>query len=102
MSLVKTHKIALRPTPDQGALFAQHAGYARFAYNYPLCIWRENHERFERNLHATHKTPESKRLCHWLTDYDLRPIWNAHKAFVCRDKETGEYWADALSQNPAK
>ena len=102
MSLVKTHKIALRPTPDQGAAFAQHAGYARFAYNYALGIWREIHERFERSLHATHKTPESKPLCRWLNDLDLRPIWNAHKAFVCRDKQTGANWAMALSQNPAK
>ena len=29
MSLTKTHRIALRTTPDQGALFAQHAGYAQ-------------------------------------------------------------------------
>ena len=102
MSLVKTHKIALRPTPDQGSAFAQHAGYARFAYNYALDIWWENHRRFEGELHLGHKTAETKRLCRWLNDFDLRPIWNAHKAFVCRDKQTGANWARALSQNPAK
>ena len=102
MSLVKTHKIALRPTSDQGALFAQHAGYARFAYNYALGIWWDNHRRFEGERHLGHKTAETRRLCRWLNDFDLRPIWNAHKTFICRDKQTGANWARALSQNPAK
>ena len=105
MSLLKTHKIALRPTPDQGALFAQHAGYARFAYNYALGVWRENHRRFEghANGRAAHKAnAETKPLCRWLNDFDLRPIWNQHKRFVCRDKQTGASWARTLSQNPAK
>ena len=31
--MLKSHRIALRPTPKQEALFGQHAGYARFAYN---------------------------------------------------------------------
>ena len=102
MSLIKTHKIALLPTLDQGALFAQHAGYARVAYNYALGIWWENHRRFEGELHLGHKTAETKRLCRWLNYRRLREIWNAHKYLVCRDKQTGEVWARALSQNPAK
>ena len=40
MSLVKTHKIALAPTPAQGALLAQHAGYARVAYNHALADFK--------------------------------------------------------------
>ena len=32
----------------------------------------------------------------------LREIWNAHKYLVCLDKQTGEVWARALSQSPAK
>ena len=102
MSLIKTHKIALRPTPDQGALFAQHAGYARFAYNYALGIWWENHHRFEGERHLGHKTAETKPLCRWLNYRRLREIWNAHKYLVCRNKQTGEVWARGLSQNPAK
>ena len=32
----RAHRIALKPTPDQEALFSQHAGYARCAYNWAL------------------------------------------------------------------
>ena len=32
----KSHRIALRPTPEQESLFRQHAGYARFAYNWAV------------------------------------------------------------------
>ena len=87
---------------DQGALFAQHAGYARVAYNYALGIWWENHRRFEGELHLGHKTDETKPLCRWLNYRRLREIWNAHKYLVCRNKQTGEVWARGLSQNPAK
>ena len=30
----RAHRVALKPTPDQESLFNQHAGYARFAYNW--------------------------------------------------------------------
>jgi transposase len=32
----KAHRVALKPTAEQEALFGQHAGYARFAYNWAL------------------------------------------------------------------
>ena len=32
----KTHRVALKPTPEQESLFGQHAGYARFAYNWAV------------------------------------------------------------------
>ena len=32
----RAHKIALAPTPEQEVRFGQHAGYARFAYNWAL------------------------------------------------------------------
>ena len=32
----KSHRIALKPTPEQEGLFNQHAGYARFAYNWAV------------------------------------------------------------------
>ena len=34
--MLKSHRIALRPTPGQESLFLQHAGYARFAYNWAV------------------------------------------------------------------
>ena len=35
----RSHRIALKPTLEQDALFGQHAGYARFAYNWALGEW---------------------------------------------------------------
>ena len=32
----RAHRIALKPTPGQESLFSQHAGYARFAYNWAV------------------------------------------------------------------
>ena len=29
----RSHRVALRPTPEQEVRFGQHAGYAQFAYN---------------------------------------------------------------------
>ena len=78
MSLVKTHKIALAPTPAQGALLAQHAGYARVAYNHALADFKACLDRGE-----------------WLTDMDLRPRFNAQKREVYP-------WCAALSQNASK
>ena len=36
MVMKRSHRIALKPTPEQETLFGQHAGYARFAYNWAL------------------------------------------------------------------
>ena len=36
----KAHRVALKPTAEQEALFSQHAGYARFAYNWALGEFR--------------------------------------------------------------
>ena len=30
----RSHRVALKPTPEQESLFSQNAGYARFAYNW--------------------------------------------------------------------
>ena len=32
----RSHRVALKPTPEQESLFSQHAGYARFAYNWAV------------------------------------------------------------------
>ncbi|MEF3193210.1 MAG: helix-turn-helix domain-containing protein, partial [Halothiobacillaceae bacterium] len=34
-----THKIALRPTPEQATYFAKAAGAARFVWNWALAEW---------------------------------------------------------------
>ena len=39
-NLTTRHRIALRPTPEQESLFLQHAGYARFAYNWAVRSFR--------------------------------------------------------------
>ena len=74
----KAHRIALKPTPEQEALFNQHAGYARFAYNWALGEFKAGLDVGE-----------------WLSERTLRPRWNKVKGMIAP-------WGSALSQNAAK
>ena len=74
----RAHKVALAPTPEQEDLFGQHAGYARFAYNWALGEFKAGLDVGE-----------------WLTDKTLRPRWNVVKKFIAP-------WGAELSQNAAK
>ena len=74
----RSHRIALKPTPEQEVLFGQHAGYARFAYNWAV-------GEFQAGL----------RVGEWLTERTLRPRWNRVKGMVAP-------WGTELSQNAAK
>ena len=74
----RSHRIALKPTPDQEALFGQHAGYARFAYNWALGEFRAGLDVGE-----------------WLSERTLRPRWNKIKEMIAP-------WGTVLSQNAAK
>ena len=74
----RSHRIALKPTPNQEALFGQHAGYARFAYNWALGEFRAGLDVGE-----------------WLSERTLRPRWNKVKGMIAP-------WGLELSQNAAK
>ena len=74
----RAHRIALRPTAEQEALFGQQAGYARFAYNWAV-------GEFKAGL----------QVGEWLSERALRPRWNKVKAIIAS-------WGGALSQNAAK
>ena len=74
----RAHRVALKPTLEQEMLFGQHAGYARFAYNWAL-------EEFKAGLDVGE----------WLTERSLRPRWNKVKSMIAP-------WSVALSQNAAK
>ena len=74
----KSHRIALRPTPEQESLFRQHAGYARFAFNWAV-------GEFQAGL----------QVGEWLSERSLRPRWNVVKAVIAP-------WGKDLSQNAAK
>lgn len=74
----KSHRIALRPTPEQESLFRQPAGYARFAYNWAV-------GEFQAGL----------QVGEWLSERSLRPRWNVVKAVIAP-------WGKGLSQNAAK
>ena len=74
----RTHKIALAPTPEQEVRFGQHAGYARFAYNWAVGEFKAGLDVGE-----------------WLNHQSLRPRWNRVKGIVAP-------WAAELSQNAAK
>ena len=76
--MLKCHRIGLKPTPEQEALFSQHAGYARFAYNWALSEFRAGLDVGE-----------------WLTERSLRPRWNVVKGMIAP-------WGRSLSQNAAK
>ena len=75
-----THRIALDPTKKQEVLFRQHAGYARFAWNWGV-------EESRRALKAGE--PGATR------QERLRPCFNALKADLAP-------WCGLLSQNAAK
>ena len=74
----RSHRVALKPMPDQEALFGQHAGYVRFAYNWAV-------GEFEAGL----DTGE------WLSERTLRPRWNRVRHMIAP-------WGTVLSQNAAK
>ena len=74
----KSHRVVLKPTPEQESLFGQHAGYARFAYNWALGEFRAGLDVGE-----------------WLSERTLRPRWNRVKGMVAP-------WGAGLSQNAAK
>ena len=74
----RAHKIALAPTPEQEVRFGQHAGYARFAYNWAVGEFKAGLDVGE-----------------WLNHQSLRPRWNRVKGIVAP-------WAAELSQNAAK
>ena len=74
----RSHRVALRPTLEQESLFGQHAGYARFAYNWAV-------GEFKAGLYVGE----------WLSDQTLRPRWNVVKGSIAP-------WAAVFSQNAAK
>ena len=74
----RAHRIALKPTSEQESLFGQHAGYARFAYNWAVGEFKAGLDVGE-----------------WLSEKTLRPRWNKVKHIIAP-------WAGRLSQNPAK
>ena len=78
MDMKRSHRIALKPTAEQEVLFGQHAGYARFAYNWAVGEFRSGLDVGE-----------------WLSERTLRPRWNLMKQIIAP-------WRTNLSQNAAK
>ena len=76
--MIRSHRVALGPTVGQEVLFGQHAGYARFAYNWAVGEFKAGMDVGE-----------------WLSERTLRPRWNRVKSMIAP-------WAWALSQNAAK
>ena len=78
MVMKRSHRVALKPTPEQESLFNQHAGYACFAYNWAVAEFKAGLDVGE-----------------WLTERTLRPRWNKVKGMIAP-------WGSELSQNAAK
>ena len=76
--MIRSHRICLKPTAEQESLFLQHAGFARFAYNWAVGEFKAGLDVGE-----------------WLSERTLRPRWNKVKGMIAP-------WARPLSQNPAK
>ena len=74
----RSHLVALRPTAEQESLFRQHAGYARYAYNWAVGEFKAGLDVGE-----------------WLSERTLRPRWNRVNGIIAP-------WAAPLSQNAAK
>ncbi len=81
--MIRSHKIALDPNDRQAGLLMQHCGWARTASNWAIDTFA-----------AAWFTGEGEDN-EWLTDRDLRPLFNAVK----RDLFP---WSCELSQAPAK
>ena len=78
MEILRTQQIELTPNNKQSTLMAQHAGYARVAYNFALSSFKIGLETDE-----------------WRTYQDIKKEFNAVK----RDKFD---WCKELSQNASK
>ena len=76
--MFKSHRICLKVTAEQEVLLQQHAGYARFAYNWAVGEFQAGLE-----------------LGEWLSERSLRPRWNLVKTIIAP-------WGQDLSQNAAK
>ena len=74
--MLRTHLIALDPNDKQASALAQHAGYARVAWNHALADFKAGLDAGE-----------------FRNDRKLRPRFNAVKATA---------WSSELSQNAAK
>ena len=81
--MIRSHRIALDPNDRQAGLLMQHCGWARTASNWAIDTFA-----------AAWFTGEGEDN-EWLTDMDLRPLFNACKADLFP-------WSCALSQAPAK
>ena len=68
----------MKPTPEQESILLQHAGYARFAYNWAVGEFKAGLDVGE-----------------WLSERTLRPRWNKVKGMIAP-------WSVPLSQNAAK
>ncbi len=78
MVMKRSHRVALKATPEQAVWFGQHAGYARFAYNWAVGEFKAGLDVGE-----------------WLGERTLRPRWNRVKGRIAP-------WGSVLSQNAAK
>ena len=76
--MLRSHRIALSPAGWRDLLFRQHAGYARYAFNWAI-------DEFSASLSVGD----------WCNDLNLRPRFNAVKHLIAP-------WAVALSQNASK
>ena len=76
--MIRSHRVCLKPTDAEESLFLQHAGYARFAYNWAVGEFRAGLDVGE-----------------WLGERTLRPRWNRVKRIIAP-------WGGILSQNCAK
>ena len=76
--MLKSHRVALKPFHRQEFLLLQHAGYARFAYNWAVGEFRAGLDVGE-----------------WLNERTLRPRWNMVKQLIAP-------WSRELSQNAAR
>ena len=77
MTAYEAVKVRLDPTPRQGRMLMSHAGAARFAFNKGLAHVKDALDKGEE--------PE------W-SYYALRKWWNANKATLAVNPETGEQW----------
>lgn len=88
--MLRTHKIALAPNDRQRSALVQHAGYARYAYNQGLQLFKDGLD----GLYGRDpERPEHEGK--WFSKYDLAKIFNAIKFDIAP-------WARELYQDSSE
>jgi len=86
----RAYKVKLYPSDNQRQLYAQHAGYARYVYNWGLARWCETLR------DAPENAENGDKFLHWMT---LKKQWNAEKYTITDAEGNPALWIRDMHQD---